>query len=268
MPDPSIARPACSSSLSWAASRAPSVPTRRRRGTAPPGAGQRRGSSLGRAPSDSGAAPRPCSRERAQVVEVRARDRDAALPDAAHGRPDQAVGPSRRREQVRVPPGSSTSNLRMSEAIPATFCNWNHPRRGCPGRRRWRASRPPSRDRRSDARGRGCRGSPRAGERGRVAAVRLERPVARLGSSSRCRADRRHPGSATVPGVREVRVGEEVHRRAVLDRDAGGLDRRAWKHCDGVEAATIGTGLSPFRPKSTISRSRRASVGIGGRPAR
>ena len=29
----------------------------------------------------------------------------------------------------------------------------------------------------------------------------------------------------------------------------------ASKHCDGVDAATTGTGLSPFRPKSTISRS-------------
>ena len=29
----------------------------------------------------------------------------------------------------------------------------------------------------------------------------------------------------------------------------------AWKHCDGLEAATTGTGLSPLRPKSTISRS-------------
>ena len=29
----------------------------------------------------------------------------------------------------------------------------------------------------------------------------------------------------------------------------------AWKHCDGLDAATTGTGLSPLRPNSTISRS-------------
>ena len=29
----------------------------------------------------------------------------------------------------------------------------------------------------------------------------------------------------------------------------------AWKHCDGVEAASTGTGLSELRPNMTISRS-------------
>ena len=29
----------------------------------------------------------------------------------------------------------------------------------------------------------------------------------------------------------------------------------AWKHCDGVEAASTGTGLSELRPNITISRS-------------
>ena len=29
----------------------------------------------------------------------------------------------------------------------------------------------------------------------------------------------------------------------------------AWKHCDGVDAASTGTGLSELRPKSTIRRS-------------
>ena len=38
----------------------------------------------------------------------------------------------------------------------------------------------------------------------------------------------------------------------------------AWKHCDGLEAAITGTGLSPLRPKSTISRS--ACSGFVGMP--
>ena len=38
----------------------------------------------------------------------------------------------------------------------------------------------------------------------------------------------------------------------------------AWKHCDGVEAASTGTGLSEFRPNMTISRS--ACSGFVGMP--
>ena len=104
--DPSIARMACSSSAALSGRpRTFEYETASTRncpaGAEPAG----RGSSRGRAPSDSGAAPRPCSPGTGSGGgSARARDRDAALPDAAHGRPDQAVGRSPADdEQVRVP---------------------------------------------------------------------------------------------------------------------------------------------------------------------
>ena len=54
--------------------------------------------------------------------------------------------------------------------------------------------------------------------------------------------------------VREVRVGEQVDRRPVLERDPRGLDRHVEAVARG-RAASTGTGDSELRPYRTMSRS-------------
>ena len=101
-----------------------------------------------------------------------------------------------------------------------------------------------------------ARDRPRAGERLGVAQVRLERLVAGLGEG------RRYVGQ--VGDTSGISHGSEPFARYASERRYTGVrylsairtaSIAASKHCDGLDAATTGTGLSPFRPNSTISRS-------------
>ena len=77
------------------------------------------------------------------------------------------------------------------------------------------------------------------------------RRSARSRTSSRCRAATSIVGQEPRLGaVREVRVGEEVHRRAVLERDAARLDRR-------VEA--VRRRRAPRRPAPATRRCARTA---------
>ena len=111
---------------------------------------------------------------------------------------------------------------------------------------------------------------PRPRERLRVAQVREEvlagvRRRRELGRDRRQRRDVRD--QPRLRAVREVGVREEVHRRAVLERDPGGLDHGV-EALGRARAATTGTGAPPLRPNSTISRSACSGfVGIPGRRA-
>ena len=201
---------------------------------------------------------------------MRARDLDSALTGAADGRADRAVGRAPTdhqqlcvarlvvdlelgdvgRDALDLPGAQSRHRVVVVRVV-----------RDRPGSvllleaadamlEPLRARAPPT-----DARGSADRGGTGGTAR---------RRSARRRTSSRC------PGSVARSGISH---GSEPLASPASERRYTGVryfsamraaSIAAWKHCDGLEAATIGTGLSEFRPKSAISRS--ACSGLVGIP--
>ena len=106
-----------------------------------------------------------------------------------------------------------------------------------------------------------CRGWPTDGPGSRrrygrtTGAVGVVRGSGRWRTSARCRQAVDVGQQPRLGAVGQVAVGQQDHRRAVLDGDAGRLDRRRRSTAPGCGRRRSAAGASPWRPYMRLSRS-------------